>query len=221
MKQAYFIAGTDTGIGKTLVGVSLLRLAAAAGLSTLGLKPVSAGCDDYAGTLMNEDARELMLSSSPQPDYATVNPLALREPMAPHIAAQREGIAVDSAALVSHCRGQLDQADFTVIEGAGGWQVPLTAITGMDDLAVEIGCPVILVVGLRLGCINHSLLTAAAIQSRGLPIAGWVANQIEPDMPVSDENVATLEARIDAPLLGRIPRLDDCAEAQRYLRLPG
>jgi dethiobiotin synthetase len=220
MSQGYFISGTDTAVGKTLVATTLLKLAATKGLSTLGLKPVAAGCAEIDGTWMNDDARELMLASSIRPDYATVNPLALREAMAPHIAAARAGVAIDTAALIEHCRSQLGKADLTVIEGAGGWQVPLTDTSGMDDLAVAIGLPVILVVGVRLGCINHSLLTAAAIQARGLRLAGWVANLIEPAMPVAAENIATLEARLPCPLLGQIPWLNNPDDALEFIKLP-
>jgi dethiobiotin synthetase len=142
--------------------------------------------------------------------------------MAPHIAAEREGRKLQVAELLSHCRPLLDTADFVVLEGAGGWLVPLNATESMADLAVGLGCPVILVVGLRLGCINHALLTAAAIAASGLPLAGWVANQIDPDMAVIAENIATLTARLNAPLLGCIPYLDTPGPvlAAKYLVLP-
>jgi dethiobiotin synthetase len=220
MAKAYFITGTDTGIGKTAIGTGLLRVAREQNLSTLGLKPVSAGCEPVDGIWMNEDARELMLHSTVEPDYATVNPVALREPMAPHIAAEREGMTISAAELIDHCKQHLTTADFTVIEGAGGWLVPVDEIQTMADLAAGLDCPVILVVGMRLGCINHALLTAAAVRSCGLELAGWVANHIDADMPVADENVATLEERLDAPLLGRVPWLEDPGLAHIYLQLP-
>lgn len=211
----WFVTGTDTGIGKTFVAAGLLAAARARGLSTLGLKPVAAGCEQRAGRWGNEDAWELQQQSSVQPDYATVNPLALREPMAPHIAAEREGRRLDLSALAVHCRARFGQAQFGVIEGAGGWLVPLNADSTLADLASELGCGVVLVVGMRLGCINHALLTAAAIGAAGLPLAGWVANHIDPAMDVQDENVATLTDRLRAPLLGRVPWQGDHPAASR------
>ena len=205
MSKAYFITGTDTGVGKTLIATSLLRLAREQGMSTLGLKPVAAGCELIDGQWMNDDARLLMGASSIDVDYPAVNPIALREAMAPHIAAEREGREINCAELIAHCKFLIGQADFTVIEGAGGWQVPLNDSKTMADLAVGLNYPVILVVGIRLGCINHALLTAAAIRQSGLQLAGWVANHIYSGMAVTDENVATLEQRLGAQMTGRIP----------------
>lgn len=207
--NAYFITGTDTGVGKTLIANALLRLAHEAGLSTLGLKPVAAGCYLRNGTQVNEDAWELLHGSSVTRDYAVVNPVALREPMAPHIAARRERVSLAPEPLIRHCREHSANAEFCVIEGAGGWQVPLNDSATMADLAVGIGAPVILVVGMRLGCINHALLTVAAVAAAGLPLAGWVANHIDPDMAVSEENVTTLKNRIPAPLLGQVPAMNN------------
>ena len=209
MSHSFFITGTDTGVGKTFVARLLMKHAEAKGLSTLGLKPVAAGCSDHSGTFANEDAWELMHDSSVQPAYAEVNPVALAEPMAPHIAAQREGRDLAVAPLAQHCKQQMTRADFTIIEGAGGWDVPLNDAESMADLAISIGSPVILVTGMRLGCINHSLLSAAAINASGLRLAGWVANHIDPTMSVQDENYATLEQRLAAPCLGRIPWLEE------------
>ena len=222
MTQAFFITGTDTSVGKTLIATALLRLARDNGRTTLGLKPVAAGCALVNGQWMNKDAQQLLRVSTGKPDYATVNPLALREPMAPHIAAARENRTIVAGELVQHCRAQLGSADFTVIEGAGGWLVPLNDHETMADIAVGIGCPVILVTGLRLGCINHTLLTAAAIAAAGLPLAGWVANHIDPDMAVADANIAALEQRLAAPLLGHVPYMEtpDTLFASKHLRLP-
>lgn len=220
MSNAYFITGTDTGVGKTLVATTMLRLAEQKGLSTLGLKPVSAGCDFIDEQWMNDDARDLMLASTTSPTYANVNPVALRAAMAPHIAAQQESADIQLAELATHCRTQLNNADFCVVEGAGGWQVPLNDTETMADLAVEIGCPVVLVVGMRLGCINHALLTADAICHAGLTLAGWVANHVDQTMIAADENVESLHSRLGAPLLGRIPALSNTDLAPEYLRLP-
>ena len=209
MSKAWFITGTDTGVGKTLIANALLRIAYEDGKSTLGLKPVSAGCYLRDGIQVNEDAWELLQSSSVDVAYADVNPVALREPMAPHIAAQREGVTLEAGPLIEHCRQRAALADFCVVEGAGGWRVPLNDSETMADVATGLGYPVILVVGMRLGCINHTLLTAAAIAASGLRLAGWVANHIDREMAVAEENVATLAARLDAPLLGTVPAMDN------------
>jgi len=221
MTGAWFVTGTDTAVGKTIVANALLRCARDAGLSTLGLKPVAAGCYLRDGRFVNEDAWELLHSSTVKVSYEDVNPVALREPMAPHIAAAREKVSLDAAALRDHCAGLAQRADFTLVEGAGGWLVPLDDSVTLADLAADLGFPVILVVGMRLGCINHALLSIAAIEQAGLPLAGWVANHIDPDMAVQDANVATLEARIGAPLLGRIPHLETVGAvmAARHLQL--
>jgi dethiobiotin synthetase len=209
MSKAFFITGTDTAVGKTLVANALLKLALDADMDVLGLKPVAAGCELRDGIQANDDAWQLMQNSSDQPAYADVNPVALREAMAPHIAAEREGIQLDVASLVNHCKPLIHNSDFTVIEGAGGWDVPLNDRESMADLASELACPVILVVGIRLGCLNHALLTAESIRHHGLELAGWVANRLDPDMPVPDENIATLVTRLPAPLLGTVPYQKD------------
>lgn len=222
MSQTFFITGTDTDVGKTLIATALLRRAQSQGLTTLGLKPVAAGCEQHDGQWMNADARQLLQASTGNPDYATVNPVALRAAIAPHIAAAQEGIELRATELVRHCKPLLATADFTVIEGAGGWLVPLNATETMADVAAGLGCPVILVVGLRLGGINHTLLTARAIAAAGLPLAGWIVNAIDPQMAVADANVATLSGRLDAPLLGRVPFMDkpDAELVSRHLHLP-
>jgi dethiobiotin synthetase len=205
MSHSFFITGTDTGVGKTFVATTLLQLAQARGLTTLGLKPVSAGCEARAGQLVNQDAWELLEASTTQPAYEAVNPVALREAMAPHIAAAREGRVLQAKPLAEHCKKLLVTADFTVIEGAGGWQVPLNDSETMADLAAAISCPVLLVVGIRLGCINHALLSADAIQSAGLSLAGWIANHTDTNMAVPDDNIAALEERLPAPRIGTLP----------------
>jgi dethiobiotin synthetase len=212
MTRAFFITGTDTGVGKTLVAAALLHGANATGARTLGLKPVAAGGQMQQGQFVNEDAWQLKQLSTVQPNYADVNPVALKAAIAPHIAAEQEGVFLSAESLATHCRSQAETADFCVIEGAGGWCVPLNASETMADLAVAIGYPVILTVGVRLGCINHTLVSVAAIEHSGLTLAGWVANEIDPNMPVIDENIATLKTRLTAPLLGRIP-WDDTASA--------
>lgn len=206
MKRAWFITGTDTGVGKTRVSVGLLRQAARQGLRTQAIKPVAAGCEPTAEGWRNDDALQLMAAMSTPLRYETVNPVALPEALAPHIAAAQAGQTLSLDTLVTHCRQRLqNDVDVTLIEGAGGWRVPLNAHETLADLAIALQLPVILVVGLRLGCLNHALLTAEAIRHDGLPLAGWVANRLEPNLPACDAQIATLQARLHAPCLGQLP----------------
>lgn len=205
--KKYFVAGTDTEVGKTYSSCRLLELAQQSGLSTLGLKPVAAGCELVGSEYQNEDALALMRSSSLKLPYAQVNPVALPDACSPHIAAARAGKTVTATRLAGFCRGALMQkVDFALVEGAGGWRVPISPSETMATLAKELNFPVILVVGLRLGCINHALLTAEAIRSDGLTIAGWIANQQSRDvMSFLEENVATLRSALNAPFIGMLP----------------
>ena len=223
-RHAYFVAGTDTGVGKTLVAAGLLAAANARGLSSLGLKPVAAGGEEVDGRFMNEDAYLLQQTASCQLDYADVNPIALQEAIAPHIAADREGRELPVGRLAEHCRRQADRcsAQFVVAEGAGGWLVPLQGSQTMADLAVALGWPVIMVVAMKLGCLNHAMLTAAAVRNAGLAIAGWVATSPEPAMNAYEANLETLRAQLDAPCIGVIPNLGvepTPAKAAGYLDL--
>ncbi len=218
MSKVYFVTGTDTGVGKSYVSAGLLKAAMAAGYSTAALKPIAAGCVDTAEGLRNEDALLLQQYCSLPLSYEQINPVALALPLAPHIAAAQARRRLDVERLLGFCRAVLMQkADLTVIEGAGGWRVPLNARHTLAELPRRLEVPVILVVGIRLGCINHALLTAEAIRADGLLLAGWVANFIDADMPFADENVATLEALLGTPCLARLPyRQDfsgsDCAD---------
>lgn len=210
MTRAYFIAGTDTDVGKTTVAAGLLCAARTAGLSTLGAKPVASGCAVTPNGLRNADARALIAQSSLVLPYEQVNPYAFEPAIAPHIAAREAGVVLHVSSLRTAMQHVLQQqADFTLIEGAGGWRVPLSDQATLSDLAIALGLPVILVVGVRLGCINHAVLSAEAILRDGLPLAGWVANLIEPHTARLEENLATLAERMPAPCLGRVPRLDD------------
>lgn len=203
----FFVAGTDTEVGKTYVSCRLLELAHHQGKSSLGLKPVAAGCDMDDGEFKNEDALALMGSSSIKLPYSQVNPVALPDACSPHIAAARAGKSISASRLAGYCRGALMQKiDFALVEGAGGWRVPISSRETMASLARELGYPVILVVGLRLGCINHALLTAEAIRRDGLKIAGWVGNQLSGEpMPYLEENISTLRSALDAPFVGVLP----------------
>ncbi len=215
-KKSFFVAGTDTGVGKTFIACSLLKAAQAKGLSTAAIKPVAAGCEDIDGQWQNEDARNLMQAMTCELDYDVVNPVALEPAIAPHIAAQQVNKNITVARLHGYCRGTLLRAgEFNLIEGAGGWRVPLNNRETLADLAKELQFPVILVVGMRLGCINHTLLTVEAILHDGLTIAGWVANCLEPDMPELAANIDSLKRRLAFPLLGQVnhchgPDRDSC-----------
>lgn len=209
---AYFVTGTDTDAGKTLVTSGLLALARRRGLTTLGLKPVASGCEETAEGLRNVDALALEAQTRPALPYATINPVAFAPAIAPHLAARRAGVTPTLAALIEHARAPLAlERDLALIEGAGGWRVPLNDREDLSGLAVRLELPVILVVGLRLGAISHARLTGEAIRADGLRLAGWVGNLIDPDFAADDalyrDNLATLAATLDAPCLGVVPRL--------------
>lgn len=221
-KKKFFIAGTDTDVGKTLVATGLLAVANQRGWSTVAIKPVAAGCEQGADGLRNEDALLLQQTMSISLPYAQVNPVALQPAIAPHIAAEQAGRRLSLSQLAGFCRGVLMQsADLAVVEGAGGWRVPLNRTETMAGLARELELPVILVVGVKLGCINHALLTAEAIRADGAAMAGWVSNQLDPEMPCYRQNLNSLRALLPAPCLGEIPFLNnpDSAAASRYLKL--
>jgi dethiobiotin synthetase len=208
MTKSVFITGTDTDAGKTLVSTGMLNAAKSLGLSTAALKPVAAGCEDYPEGLRNADALALQNEMTLPLHYDQVNPIALKAAIAPHIAAAQENQTLDVDLLVKASEPVwAANADLTLVEGAGGWRVPLNPKQTLADWVKAMQLPVVLVVGMRLGCLNHALLTVEAIARDGLPLAGWVANQIDPDMPVFDENLATLAHRIPAPCLGHIPFL--------------
>ena len=201
--RGYFITGTDTGIGKTRVAVALLHALRRRGRPALGFKPVASGCDTTAAGLRNADALALQAASVRALPYSQVNPYAFAAPVAPHLAAAQTGTVIDVQRI---CDGIAAlRPAWVVVEGVGGWQVPLNERETVADLATALGLPVILVVGLRLGCLNHALLTAAAIDTHGVPLAGWVANQVDPTFAEADANVRSLQARLDAPLLGYLP----------------
>ena len=212
----YFVTGTDTSVGKTLITAALLLNAQAFGLRAVGVKPVSAGCTRVHGQLVNDDALLLQRYASVPLDYAQVNPVALELAMAPHIAARRAGIALSASALAGAVSRVADEGhDALLVEGAGGWHVPLNDTETMADVAATLGYPVILVVAMRLGCLNHALLTAEAIRATGLTLAGWVANSTGPAMEAFDENLQALERRVPALRLGSVPFLGAGATPER------
>ncbi|MDR7007771.1 dethiobiotin synthase [Paraburkholderia strydomiana] len=206
-----FVTGTDTEIGKTFVSCALLRGFAREGLQAAAMKPIAAGAFELNGELHNEDADQLDAASTVLLPPEMRTPYLLKEPAAPHIAAALENVALDIDHIVA-CHAQaLTRADVVVVEGVGGFRVPLTATHDTADLAVALKLPVVLVVGMRLGCISHALLTAEAIAARGLTLAGWVANRVDPDMTFPDENIASIREHLarehGAPLLGIVPHL--------------
>lgn len=222
--RRFFVTGTDTDAGKTLIASAMLACGQLRGLTTFGLKPVAAGCDqDAQGRLVNSDALLHQSLSNPPQDYSVHNPIALQAPIAPHIAAAQENKRIELEILAKQCLESLNQsnAQLQIVEGAGGWLVPLNNRHTLADLAVSLnqakGQPpleVVIVVGLRLGCINHAITTLETIQSRGLKIAGWVANSLSPDMTVESANLDYLTQRFNQdniPCLGHVPFLADLA----------
>jgi dethiobiotin synthetase len=203
---ACFVTGTDTGVGKSVVAASLLCAAKALGKSTAAMKPVASGCEEVSGHLRNDDALLLQRYCSAALTYEQINPVALRAAVAPHLAANLEGKRLSVQKLTGFAQAVfMERADVTVIEGAGGWRVPLNQSEYLADLPKVLQLPVVLVVGIRLGCLNHALLTAEAIQADGLRLIGWVANHLSVDMPMAAENVATLLDLMPAPCLGELP----------------
>jgi len=206
MQQSYFVVGTDTNVGKTYVASALLRHFVANGKNALGMKPIASGCElsehgIWAGQLVNDDVVALYEAGNVPAPLELINPYHFEPAIAPHIAAEKAGVNIDLDLIVRSYHALAEMADIVVVEGAGGFFVPVSASQTLADLAVKLKLPIILVVGMRLGCINHALLTVEAIKARGLELAGWVANRIDPDMPMFEENLASLRQRIEAPCL--------------------
>lgn len=222
-QQACFVTGTDTGVGKTFATCAMLHAARQLGLKALGMKPVAAGVGSDGS---NEDVERLVAASSITAARDLVNPYCFELPVAPHIAAAIEHRRIDPGRIAAAARKLAAEADLLLIEGVGGFRVPLDYDVDTAHLAVRLDLPVVLVVGLRLGCLNHALLTAEAIQSRALRLAGWIANSIDPDMAWPDENVGALRDRLTAPLLGILPwtesgdpaRAASCLSLEELLR---
>ncbi|GGA12527.1 dethiobiotin synthase [Dyella caseinilytica] len=204
--SALFIAGTDTGIGKTHSACALIHALRATGRSVCGMKPVASGCMETADGLRNEDAIALLeATGSPVPSYETVNPLALREPLSPHLAAAHEGVTITLPRLRAAFDVLRARYDTVVVEGVGGWRVPLAPSLFASDIAKSWHLPVVLVVGLRLGCLSHALLTAEAVVADGCKLIGWIGNRIDPQMAAVEENIQTLRTLLPAPCLGILP----------------
>ena len=217
---AYFVTGTDTGVGKTLVSCALLHAMARRHPRVVGMKPVAAGLVQTPDGWDSEDAIALRAASTVRVPPALDNPVRLPDPLSPHLAAERVGTRIDIHHLVACQRELAQHADAMVVEGAGGFLVPLSPEHTGADLAQALGLPVLLVVGLRLGCLNHALLSAEAIRARGLTLAGWVANRIDPGMAAADENIAFLRQRLGAPLLADIPHSTTPDHRAVHIELP-
>ena len=196
MKQAFFVTGTDTGVGKTYVACKLIRDYVAQGHRVIGMKPVAAGGDLVNGQWVNEDMLKLEEASNVKAPRELINPYSFKEAVAPHIAAEKVGVEIKIDVIKQAFQALSKLADIIIVEGAGGFLVPLNNQQSMADLPAALDIPVILVVGMKLGCINHSLLTVEAIKARGLSLHGWVANQIEPEMAFYNKNMATIADKI-------------------------
>lgn len=205
--RGFFITGTDTDVGKTWVTAGLLQAFNEQGLRTIAMKPVASGCETIDGQLRNADAECLMRQMSVKADYQQVNPYSFRPAIAPHIAAMQAGQHIDLKNIQQGAKQLANRADVLLVEGVGGWQVPLDDTQTVADLAVLLALPVIMVVSIRLGCLNHALLTEQSIQASGLLLAGWVANMCDVDNPSTQESILALQQRLDSPMLGQIPVL--------------
>jgi dethiobiotin synthetase len=205
MINAFFITGTDTDVGKTVASKAILQALAARDFSTIGYKPIAAGGEKTEFGMRNSDALHLMQAATCEADYTDINPYALELPASPHIAAQHENIVIDYAVLSAKLGQHKQQADFVLVEGAGGWRVPISNNDFLSGWVKQEKLPVVLVVGIKLGCLNHAILTAESIRADGLDIAGWVANRINPGTEHYAEIITMLEDQIDAPKLGEIP----------------
>jgi dethiobiotin synthetase len=215
--KGLFVTGTDTGAGKTLVSCGIIHALRNSGLRVAGMKPLASGCEETASGMVSDDARQLAAASGLGAPMDLVNPYRFLPAIAPHIAAAQAGVRVDLRRIDAACRELARMSDAVVVEGAGGLRVPLNEESEFSDLARLLGLPVVLVVGMRLGCLNHALLTVEALARRGLTLSGWVANHVDAAMEVPDENVQALEDRLDVPLIGRVPFLDS-ADARAVAR---
>ena len=220
--NSYYITGTDTGIGKSVASAALLHALRARGLRAVGMKPVASGCEMTIDGWRNEDALALQLASDPTPAYSDVNPYALPNPLAPELAAADAGVSIELKPIADAYARLVAAADAVVVEGVGGWAAPLTASLDQLDVVRALELPVVMVVGLRLGCINHARLTARAIIEDGAQLAGWIANDIDPAMARSDDNFAILQRVLPVPCWGRLPFMAtlDAGKISAHLHLP-
>lgn len=215
LANGFFITGTDTEVGKTLVAGALIQKMRAQGIHALGFKPVVAGTyQDHDGKILNEDLETLRLASQLRPEELVLCPYVFEMPIAPHIASGKQGINLELKIMTDAYDQIRTQAEAVIVEGAGGFLVPINAAENLSGLAQKLDLPIIMVIGMRLGCINHALLTEEAISSRQLKIAGWVANTLSSEMPFLEENVKYLQSNLKSPLLGVIPTLPEALQKQ-------
>lgn len=221
--RSLFVTGTDTGAGKTLASATLLHAVRAGGLRAIGMKPVASGCELTPDGWRNEDALALQSASEPRPHYEEINPFALPEPLAPELASRAAGVGITLEPMLAAFARLQAQADMVVVEGVGGWAAPLSSTLDQRDLVRALRLPVVLVVGLRLGCLNHARLTADAIVADGCELAGWIACAVDPHMACREENLALLDARLPAPRLGYLPYVQAprAADLAGRITLPG
>lgn len=205
--KGFFVTGTDTGVGKTVISAALTRALVARGLRVAAMKPIASGSDPTPEGPRNPDALALMAAANVPAPYETVNPYCFLPPISPHIAARDSGTVIDLALLRQRFDSLAAAADCVIVEGAGGWLAPIGDSATMADLAAALSLPVLLVVGLRLGCLNHACLTRESVTARGVTFAGWLANAIDPNFERATENLATLTARLGGPPLARVPLL--------------
>ena len=204
--SGFFVTGTDTEIGKTFVSALLIQLLVKEGLKVIGMKPIASGAKNIDGILKNEDALTLINASNVTSDYKNINPYIFEPAISPHIAAEEVGVEIELTKIKKDFNLLEKKSDVVIVEGVGGWHAPLSLHTTVADLAEELQLPIILVVGLRLGCLNHALLTAQAIRQSGLPIAGWIANHVEENFSSAEKNIDTLKHFLnDFPFLGSVP----------------
>jgi len=203
--SGFFVTGTDTGVGKTLVTVAVVRALVERGLRTAVMKPVAAGALETPQGLRNDDALELLGASNVKSAYEDVNPWLLSTPASPHLAARHDGVSIGAERILTAFRRLEAASDVVMVEGAGGWLAPISSVATMADIAEQLALPVIFVVGMRLGCLNHALLTREAIRSYGLPFAGWIANKMHSEMALAGADIDSLASRFGVPPLGIVP----------------
>lgn len=221
MSSGYFLTGTDTEVGKTWCTAAVMARLQQQGHTVVGMKPVASGCHETGDGLRNEDALLIQQQGSSQIDYDLINPYRFLPAIAPHLAAEQTGQRIKVGKIIEHFIRLKRQADHCIVEGVGGWLVPLNENETVADLAVALQLPIVLVVGLRLGCINHALLTAESIRASGCNLAGWIANTIDPHMAESQATIDSIALRIEAPLLGVVPHLQqlDAGQIASHLTL--
>ena len=222
MSRGWFITGTDTGVGKTLVSAAFIHLLREKGARVVGMKPVASGCRNTENGLRNDDAEMLVAAANVDADYGDINPYAFEPAISPHLAAHDVGTKIELENVFNHFEILKQQSDAIVVEGVGGWMAPLGHVITNEHLAKTLGLPVMVVVGLRLGCINHALLTVRAIEAAGIVLGGWVANTIDPDIERIEETDINLCKRWAAPMLGQVPYTERCdfKAISRHISLP-